>query len=70
MPRSATCSARSDTVLLELERSGCEALLRNGSPTALKLLATLNDGLVTALRGADLRLMKLDQEFGAGTVSI
>jgi glycine/D-amino acid oxidase-like deaminating enzyme len=70
MPRSATCSARSDTVLLELERSGCEALLRSGSPTALKLLATLNDGLVTALRGADLRLMKLDQEFGAGTVSM
>jgi hypothetical protein len=44
--------------------------LRSGSPTALKLLATLNDGLVTALRGADLRLMKLDQEFGAGTVSM
>jgi CRP-like cAMP-binding protein len=61
VPRSATCSVRADAVLLEIEREPCEELLRSGSPMALKFLATLNEGLISALRGADLRLMQLDR---------
>jgi len=61
VPRSATCSIRTDAVLLEIEREPCEALLRSGSEIALKLLATLNEGLILALRGADLRLMQLER---------
>ena len=61
-PRTATCSVRTDAVLLEFEREPCERLLRSGSATALKLLATLNEGLISALRGADHRLMQLDRQ--------
>jgi len=61
VPRSATCSVRSKAVLLEIVRDPCEDLLRGGSPLALKFLATLNEGLILALRGADLRLMQLDR---------
>jgi CRP/FNR family cyclic AMP-dependent transcriptional regulator len=61
-PRSATCSVRSDTVLLEILREPCERLLRGESALAVKFLATLNAGLISALRAADLRLMKLDRE--------
>ena len=61
VPRSATCSVRSKVVLLEIMRGPCEDLLRDGSILALKLLATLNEGLILALRGADLRLMQLDK---------
>jgi CRP-like cAMP-binding protein len=57
-PRSATCSAQSDAVLLELEREPCARLLESRSPTALKLLGVLNDGLIRALRGADRRLLR------------
>jgi glycine/D-amino acid oxidase-like deaminating enzyme len=46
VPRSATCSVRADAVLLEIEREPCEALLRSASAIALKLLATLNEGLI------------------------
>ena len=49
-----------DAVLLEIEREPCERLLRSGSATALKFLAALNEGLVSALRGADLQLMQLE----------
>ena len=61
VPRSATCSVRSKAVLLEIVRGPCEDLLRGGTILALKLLATLNEGLILALRGADLRLMQLDK---------
>jgi CRP-like cAMP-binding protein len=61
VPRSATCSVRSDAVLLEIERQPCEELFHSGSSLALKCLATLNEGLISALRGADLRLMQLDR---------
>ncbi len=60
-PRAATCSVRADAVLLEIERERCEDLLGSGSAIALKLLATLNEGLILALRGADLRLMQLER---------
>jgi CRP-like cAMP-binding protein len=59
VPRSATCSVRVDAVLLEILRAPCEKLLNSGSTLALKFLATLNEGLILALRGADLRLMQL-----------
>ena len=58
--RSATCSARAEIVLLEMPRSRCERLLRGGSPLAIKLLETLNEGLILALRDADRRLMQLE----------
>jgi CRP-like cAMP-binding protein len=61
VPRSATCSAHTDIVLLEMEREPCEQFLNSGSATALKFLATLNEGLSLALRGADLRLMQLER---------
>ena len=60
VPRSATCSVRTDAVLLEVVRVPCEELLNSGSTLALKFLATLNEGLILALRGADLRLMQLE----------
>jgi CRP-like cAMP-binding protein len=60
-PRSATCSVRSDAVLLEIEREPCEELLHSTASLALKCLATLNEGLISALRDADLRLMQLDR---------
>jgi glycine/D-amino acid oxidase-like deaminating enzyme len=60
VPRSATCSVRTNAVLLEMVREPCEDLLHSGSSLALKVLATLNEGLILALRGADLRLMQLE----------
>jgi glycine/D-amino acid oxidase-like deaminating enzyme len=65
-PRSATCSARTDAVLLEIEHGPCERLLSRGTPTAIKLLAALNEGLMAALRDADLRLMQLDNQYDTG----
>jgi CRP-like cAMP-binding protein len=59
VPRSATCSVRTDAMLLEILRDPCEELLNGRSALALKFLATLNEGLILALRGADLRLMQL-----------
>ena len=60
-PRSATCTAAADSVLVELERADCARLLASGSPLALKLLGVVNEGLISALRGADRRLLKLEQ---------
>jgi CRP-like cAMP-binding protein len=65
-PRSATCTIRRDAVLVELEREVCERLLDGRSPLSLKLLGMLNEGLVSALRGADRRLMQLESEEDAG----
>jgi CRP-like cAMP-binding protein len=60
VPRLATCSARTGVGLLEMSRDRCERLLRGGSPLAIKLLETLNEGLISALRDADRRLMQLE----------
>jgi len=57
--RTATCSMPNDGVILELERKPCETLLSVGSRTALKFLAALNQDLISALRGADQRLLQL-----------
>ena len=64
-PRSGTCSARTDAVLLEMSRERCERLLRGGSPLAIKLLETLNEGLIAALRDADRRLFSLESRTAA-----
>ncbi len=69
-PRSATCTIGKDAVLVELERAECERLLERKSPMALKLLAVLNDGLISALRGADRRRMKLEYDEDAPPVVI
>jgi hypothetical protein len=49
-------------VLLEIEQSQCEQLLKSGSSMAIKFLAALNEGLILALRNADLRLMQIDRK--------
>jgi glycine/D-amino acid oxidase-like deaminating enzyme/CRP-like cAMP-binding protein len=61
-PRSATCTIHRDAVLVELGQEECASLLDTRSPLALKLLAALNEGLISALRGADRQLMKLESE--------
>ena len=61
-PRTATCTVERDAILLELDRDACERLLALGSPLSLKLLGILSDGLISALRGADRRLMRLDAD--------
>lgn len=58
-PRTATCTIERDAVLAELDREECARLLRSRSGVALKLLALMNQGLVSALRGADRQLMRL-----------
>jgi CRP-like cAMP-binding protein len=57
--RTATCSMSQGGVILELERKPCEILLSAGSHTSLKFLAALNQDLISALRGADQRLLQL-----------
>jgi CRP-like cAMP-binding protein len=61
-PRSASCTIGRDAVLVELERPECEQLLARHSPLGLKLLALLNDGIIAALRGADRRLLRIEEE--------
>jgi CRP-like cAMP-binding protein len=57
-PRSAGCSMRHAGVLLEMDAGPCAKLFDTRSPLALKFLAALNGGLITALRRADRRLMQ------------
>jgi CRP-like cAMP-binding protein len=61
-PRTATCIAHRDSVLLELDREPCEKIFAARKPLAYKLLAALNQGLISALRGADRQLMKLTEQ--------
>jgi glycine/D-amino acid oxidase-like deaminating enzyme len=65
VPRSAACLARTGVVLLELSRSRCKRLLGAGSALAIKFLETLNEGLISALRDADRRLMQLEARYPA-----
>jgi CRP-like cAMP-binding protein len=57
--RTATCGAAKNAVLLEMENDACQRLFATRSPTALKFLGALNQGLIWALRGADRHLMRL-----------
>jgi hypothetical protein len=61
IPRSATCTARTDLVMIEIGQAECEMLLKSKSSIALKFLATLNDGLIAALRESDLRLLQIER---------
>jgi glycine/D-amino acid oxidase-like deaminating enzyme len=61
-PRMATCTTRTDAVLLEIDRHHCENILRTDSNMAAKFLAVLHDGLIDALHSSDLRLMKLERQ--------
>ncbi len=61
-PRTATCIASGDCVLLEVGRAACEGLFATRSDTALRFLAALNEGLISDLRQADRRLLRLLQE--------
>jgi len=58
-PRAATCTVAEEALLLEIDRPACERLLNGRSPLALKWLSALNQDLITALRGADQRLMRM-----------
>jgi glycine/D-amino acid oxidase-like deaminating enzyme len=58
-PRSATCTIERAAILAEVDRHASARLLRSRSPISLKLLGVLNDGIVSALRGADRQLMLL-----------
>ena len=62
VPRTATCSTRSDSVLLEIDRPTCRAILGDGSKIAVKFLAALNEELVEALHNSDIRLMELERQ--------
>jgi CRP-like cAMP-binding protein len=62
IPRSATCTARTDVVMLEIGQAECESLLNTRSSIALKFLPTLNDGLIAALRDSDLRLLEIERK--------
>lgn len=59
-PRTATCATVKSAVLLEIEQDACKRLFATCSPTALKFLGALNQGLIWALRGADRQLMRLN----------
>ncbi len=63
VPRTATCSTRTASILLEIDRENCERVLRTDSDTAAKFLAALNEGLIDALHNSDLRLMQLERQF-------
>jgi glycine/D-amino acid oxidase-like deaminating enzyme len=60
--RTATCATQDAAVLLEIGKDSCRRLFATGSPTALKVLAAVNEGLVEALRGASQRLLRLTTE--------
>ncbi|MFZ0209554.1 MAG: cyclic nucleotide-binding domain-containing protein, partial [Roseiarcus sp.] len=62
IPRSATCTTRTDVVMLEIGQAECETLLKTRSSIALKFLSTLNDGLIAALRDSDLRLLQIERK--------
>jgi hypothetical protein len=62
IPRSATCTARTDVVMLEIGQAECETILKTGSSIATKFLSTLNDGLIEALRDSDLRLLQIERK--------
>jgi CRP-like cAMP-binding protein len=57
-PRSATVVAHTSATVLEIDRAACAHLFAERSPVALKFLAVLTRGLVTALRHADRRRLR------------
>jgi CRP/FNR family transcriptional regulator/CRP/FNR family cyclic AMP-dependent transcriptional regulator len=61
VPRMATCTTRTDAILLEIDRHHCERILRTDTDMAAKFLAVLHDGLIDALHNSDLRLLQLER---------
>jgi CRP-like cAMP-binding protein len=61
-PRTATCTVSQPAVVAELAAEPCKQLFASRSPTAFKWLGALNQGLISALQGADKQLMKLNLE--------
>ena len=59
LPRSATCTARTEALVLEFGRDEVEALLAGRSDLALRFLGMLTQRLVAALRSADRRRLRL-----------
>ena len=62
IPRSATCTTRTDVVMLEIGQAECENLFKTRSSISLKFLSTFNDGLIAALRDSDLRLLQIERK--------
>jgi hypothetical protein len=60
--RSASCVMRHKGVLLEMQQPACARLLESQSVMALKFLAAMNQGLIAALRRADRRLVRLQDD--------
>jgi glycine/D-amino acid oxidase-like deaminating enzyme/CRP-like cAMP-binding protein len=58
-PHSAGCRVSADTVLVELMREPVKELLDSRSALATKLLGVLSQGLITAVRRADRRLLQI-----------
>ena len=58
-PRAATCSLPGHGLVLEIDRRASERLLNGRSALALRWLSALNQDLISALRGADQRLMRI-----------
>ena len=54
-PRTATCTVREDAILLELPGAAFDALYRDGSRIAFKLIKAINHGQIVAQRGTDAR---------------
>ena len=63
VPRTATCTTRTATTLLEINRENCEQILCTDSDMAAKFLAALHEGLIDALHNSDLRLIQLERQF-------
>ena len=58
LPRSATCAARSEAVVLEFASGEVEKLLAGRSELALRFLSLLTGRLVATLRRADRQLLR------------
>ncbi|MEX2284433.1 MAG: FAD-dependent oxidoreductase [Gemmatimonadota bacterium] len=59
-PRSTSCTVVQDATLAEVDQDSCARFLQGRSEIALKVFGLLNDGLISALRGADRQLMQLN----------
>ena len=64
LPRSATCSARTEALVLEFGRDEVETLLAGRSDLALRFLGMLTQRLVVALRSADRRRLRRARAHG------
>ena len=59
-PHGATGTAAADSVLIELDGPACKRLLDSRSALALKALSIISQGVISALRRADRRLLQIN----------